>query len=237
MFPTVEVRWFGAEAVPAAVADWFERCEGEPEEQPRRVDYYLHLSAEPGQAGSPTADRLGYPPYVPGPGLGVKLRQGRLEIKGRQHAYGVVRFHQRVAGQVEAWRKWSFALAEGWSDPVDLAAPAWVAVEKVRALRRYRVTGDGEVVTMAAGEIADQACHLELTRTGVAGTIWWSLGLEAFGAESRLQESLRRVAEHLFAAGDPPRLDAADSYGYPGWLEVIAQRGDGTGSVRLGDQR
>jgi hypothetical protein len=90
---------------------------------------------------------------------------------------------------------------------------------------------------MATGETAEQACHLELTRIGVAGTNWWSLGLEAFGAESGLQESLRRVAEHLFAAGDPPRLDAADSYGYAEWLGMNAQRGDKTGSVRLGDQR
>jgi hypothetical protein len=38
---------------------------------------------------------------------------------------------------VEAWRKWGFVLAEGWSDPADLDAPAWVAVEKAR----YAATG------------------------------------------------------------------------------------------------
>ncbi|MGD8968471.1 MAG: hypothetical protein PVI07_13255, partial [Anaerolineae bacterium] len=59
---------------------------------PAREDHYLRLSDT----------------YA----LGIKLRQGRIEAKQRVRRPGVVRFHERVTGIVEHWRKWSFQLAE-----------------------------------------------------------------------------------------------------------------------------
>ena len=203
MFPTMEVRWFGEGTVPAEVWEWFHQGEQEPEGQPTRIDYYLRL---------PNTDSLG-----------IKLREGRVEIKQRHRQHGVVHFHKRVAGVVEHWRKWSFQLARLPS--IVTPAPSWIGVSKERKLRRYRLTADQVVVAVSAHEHPDQGCGLELTNIRVAGKDWWSLGFEAFGDEAILQETLLRVAKQVLAVSEPPTLDAADSCGYPKWLEMIAPGG------------
>ena len=68
MFATAEVRWFYEGAVSPEVLEWFEQGELTPEEQPYRVDYYLRLS-----------DR---------DSLGIKLREGRIEVKQRHRQHG-----------------------------------------------------------------------------------------------------------------------------------------------------
>jgi hypothetical protein len=65
MFPTTEVRWFTQGVIPSEVLRWFHEERKAFEEQPLRVDYYLRI--------------------VEGESLGVKLREGRLEINnGRE---------------------------------------------------------------------------------------------------------------------------------------------------------
>lgn len=203
MFSTVEVRWFYEGAVPREVLEWFQGGERKPEEQACRVDYYLCLADSDA--------------------LGIKLREGRIEIKQRHRQYGVLRFHERVTGLVEGWHKWSFKLAEadgGLADR-DLPASSWVGVRKARELRRYRLTGDKEVMAVSVEDYPERGCNIELTKVSAGGEDWWSLGFEAFGDESILQESFLVVAKHVLAEGGPPVFGARDSYGYPKWLELI----------------
>jgi hypothetical protein len=203
MYPTVEVRWFYEGMVSPAVMAWFQQVEGKLEEQPCRVDYYLRLT----DRGS----------------LGIKLREGKVEIKQRYHQHGVVGFHERVSGLVEHWRKWSFELVEASGDLTSIAVPAssWIAVKKERKLRKYGLTGDKRIVAVSTGECHDQGCDLELTKVSLEGREWWSLGLEAFGHESALQENLLLVARQVFVADESPAFDAKNSYGYPQWLQGV----------------
>ena len=203
MWPTVEVRWFYPGQIPAPLLAWFHQVRGEPEAQPCRVDHYLRLKTTEA--------------------LGIKLREGRIEIKQRQRRLGLVRFHERVAGQVEAWRKWSFPLTRAGASLVGLLTPAssWTAVEKERTLLRFQVAAGGRVVPLPPASHEAHGCGLELTRIRARGAAWWSLGFEAFGQEANLQESLVTVARHLLASGAVPHLDSAASYGYPRWLEGI----------------
>ena len=92
MFPSVEARWFYDGTIPPRVLRWFREYQGSLEGPAHRVDYYLRL-----------AD---------GDSLGIKVREGRLEIKQRHRTYGMVEFHERATGLVEHWRKWSFQLAQ-----------------------------------------------------------------------------------------------------------------------------
>jgi hypothetical protein len=206
MLPTMEVRWFSTGVIPSSVQEWFQRGEGDPEEQPRRVDYYLR-----------PAD---------GDSLGIKLREGRLEVKRLRGQLGIVRFHERVAGLVEQWCKWSFGLP---SDGSALASPAvpspsWIGVTKERRLYRYRLAGDRQVVAVSATDYVGPGCDLELTSVGVEGQAWWSLGFEARGDESSIQGILFLVAQQVLAANEPPNLTARDSYSYPRWLKLVEQR-------------
>jgi hypothetical protein len=161
------------------------------------------------------------------PTLGIKLREGRIEIKQRVRNYGMVRLHDRVTGMLEHWRKWSFQLAEARGALLSIAVPAasWIPVRKDRMLRTYRLTVDRSVVPVLALESLRQGCEMELTRVHVAEQSWWTLAFEAFGDESILQEQLVLVAQHVLAADEPPSMNAPESRGYADWLGRIAQKG------------
>jgi hypothetical protein len=206
MFPSMEVRWFYKGVVPEEVVAWFQQDRPEVDEQPGRLDYYLCLGDMDG--------------------LGIKLREGRIEIKQRQHQRGVVRFRQRVAGLVEGWRKWSLAMADPESDLSDIVVPvsSWIPVRKERSLRQYGVARDGRSTAVSAGSLFGQGCNVELTSIEAGGERWWSLGFEAFGDESYLWEMLLTVVEHVFALKVPFFFDASHSYAYPRWLGMLAQR-------------
>jgi hypothetical protein len=203
----MEVRWFCEGTVSSEVWEWFQQGEQEPEEQATRIDYYLRL---------PNTDFLG-----------IKLREGKIEIKQRHCQHGVIHFHKRIAGMVEHWRKWSFELAKVNDELPSIVTPAslWIGVSKRRKLRKYRLTANKVVVAASAQEHPDQGCGMELTNISVEGKDWWSLGFEAFGDEAILQETLLLVAKQVLAVSEPPILNATDSCSYPKWLEIVAQEG------------
>jgi hypothetical protein len=206
MFPTLEVRWFYRGAVPPEVDAWFQRGPGKVERHPSREDHYLRITDTDA--------------------LGIKLREGRVEVKQRAHEHGTLRFHERVSGAVEHWRKWSFQLAAARSALSSIAVPPtpWIAVRKRRLLRTYRLTTDKCVVPVSTPQNIGQACELELTSVRVVGQDWWTLAFEAFGDESALKEQLVLVARHVFAVDEAPSFHAPESCGYADWLRRITQK-------------
>jgi hypothetical protein len=206
VFPSLEVRWFHEGSVPSQVASWFLQLQGDIVDQPCRVDCYLRL-----------LDR---------DSLGIKLREGRIEIKQRRRQLGALRFHARVIGLLEHWHKWSFELTQEANSNVAKALVAdssWIGVRKARRFRRYRLSGGGHVVSVSAGDDASHDCALEVTNLLVGGQKWWTLGFEALGQGSAVRENLVLVARHVFNVEEPPALAARTSYGYPGWLGFLAQ--------------
>lgn len=204
MFQTIEIRWFCEGTIPPQVLEWFRRGEQNSEEQPHRTDYYFH----------PTE----------GDSLGIKLREGRIEIKQRHRQNGAVHLYEGVAGTVEHWRKWSFELVRTHHSLSNIVVPdvSWIGVKKKRRLRRYRLADDGKIVAVATSERPGQECALELTQINVEGREWWTVGFETFGSKAAVQEKLLLVAQQVFAVA-PPTLAAKDSYGYPKWLGIVAR--------------
>ena len=201
MFPTVEVRWFQQGQVDPDVQAWFHRVADHAQEQAPRTDYYLQEAS----AG----------------GIGIKLREGLVEIKERRHFYGRVDFHPHVRGIVDGWRKWSFPYREemDFADS-DAFAQSWVGVEKARWLALYKVEGDRVEATPRTTE-PSCGCGLELTRVEARESIWWSVGLEAFGPEDQNYNRLITTADHIFSTAEPPRFCVARSYAYTKWLGVL----------------
>ena len=209
MFPTVEVRWFHKGPVPPRVTAWFEQTGKEPGELAKRTDYYLRLAG--------------------GDALSIKLREGKIEVKQRQQQLGISRFHQRVTGNGERWRKWSFALA-GNIDTLDkmlMPSGSRIGVYKARRLRRYLLSGNLPSEIEASDDWPLTGCHFELTELGIRGETWWSVCLEAFGLESTLQKNLALVAGLVMVNAQPPFLNVDDSYGYPYWLAQTLARTKG----------
>ncbi len=202
MFPTTEVRWFLPGVVPARVWQWFDGPTQRPTAQPSRTDYYLRI-----------AD---------GDGLGIKLREGRIEVKQRQSQQGSVRFGERAVGRVEQWRKWSFPLTETEHITAVLGdgLSSWVGVYKERKVRTFQVTDD-EVVDVSGTMFLAQGCAWEVAqvRLGKTAESWWSVGFEAFGPEAERMGLLRIVIMYCLDVEDAPLLALENSCSYPKWLQ------------------
>ena len=205
MYPTLEVRWFNRGSIPKVVREWFARGELAPNHEPPRVDQYLRL---------PRSNALG-----------IKLREGRLEIKQRLHQYGNIRFHRRATGAIEHWRKWSMPLALTGNSLSEVLVPqsSWIAVRKERMLRCYCCDTEGQVIS-TQGRCVDRGCHMELTAVQAGDRVWWTLAFEAYGAEPSLRGSLTSTMGYILERdGAPITLASRASYGYARWLALMEQ--------------
>ncbi len=209
MLHTAEVRWFFTGELPVAARDWFCQDARPPEAQPARVDHYL-----------PLADAA----------LGVKVREGRVEIKQRQSAPRRERYHAEAVGYAARWAKWSFGMTADANSLVSLATAraTWIAVRKRRWSRQYRIADYGTLSAVPADKVVAWGCDVELTAVEIAGIACWTLGFEAAGPDATLDKTLRRVAGHVFAQTPPPfplMLEAAHSY--PAWLQWLMTQHQG----------
>jgi len=195
-FTTVEMRWFLPGPLPLAVLDWFGSLGPGLAAPPPRTDRYLLL---PGRDD-----------------LGIKLREGQLEIKGRTAELGRHRVGARAVGEAEAWCKWSLAPEEVPealrildADP-DLGLP----IHKDRSLRRL-VAGESGVRSAPLDLL--EGCQVEVTALETPFGVWWTLGLEALVGPEPDLTPLLAIGAHLFR-DFPDALGEGDARSYPGWL-------------------
>ena len=197
MGATAEVRWFFRGQAPASLASWFADVGAEPQE---RADHYLLL---------PETDALG-----------IKLRGGGgpLEIKLREREHGEQQVSGAVAGNVEQWRKWSVDLGVGEPPPDQL-----VVVHKSR--RMVTFTPPEWKPSLEPPEPGgSDGCNAEVTDLRAGGEEWSTLGMEAFGSEDTILESLHSTCRAFFGTLDLPGGLGADlSCGYPGWLRQLTR--------------
>jgi hypothetical protein len=200
MFNTVETRWFGRGDTPDNLLAWFARRAGDAEQQPLRRDYYLQRIRDMG--------------------LNVKLREGGLEVKQRQRSHGLIQLGQSVEGVVERWTKWRFPVPES-SDSIQSiqeASRSWLAVEKRRQLRHYRVDETGSVLPVSPLNVMSATCHFELAVVWAGESRWWTLAFEIDDQGSDALERLLAVAARQFDKRPPIHLSESNSFGYPHWL-------------------
>jgi hypothetical protein len=203
MLVTVETRWFLEGPLPPEVLRWFQR-DGASVKPAHRIDRYL---------------------LAPGcTAIGMKLREGRFEVKRRDKDLGVLRLAPGVTGRLALWRKWGFQVSGAQSDSPD---ENWVGVEKERWLRKF-VTQGSALKEIDANDFGAGGCSIELTRLAINGEPWWSIGLESVGEPPQAREELQSVAAHFFESGGdsaPPALSlqVEDSLDYPEWLASFSR--------------
>src|SRR5262249_20398578 len=110
--------------------------------------------------------------------LGIKWREGDLQIKGPTAMPGTPRVGRMHNGRVGRWVKWSYAkmpdefralVAEGTRLPI-------VSVRKTRALRKLRLdTMLGTAQEVDAKTFVDRGLGCELTNLEVSGKTFCSL--------------------------------------------------------------
>lgn len=222
LFHSAEIRWFLPEQGRwDAMLQWFLRngelallAETEPyvrqadaapfvkQELPRTDEYLLLPNCET---------------------VGVKQRQGRLEVKAL--AAGPRPFAQDgVAGRVDEWVKWSLKPAASIASALEAElhqSGVWCAVEKRRSTQKYAAVAGG-VAPVSPDAWPDAGCNIELTLAGVGHEkeSWLTFGFEAFGSADQVGGLLAEAVAHFFAAhGLPPlALSEDSSLSYPAWL-------------------
>ena len=186
MITTIELRWFYRNTIPAEIENWFQQdCPGEEMGTPeKREDIYLHSECE---------------------FLGIKLRQGKLEIKWRKAELGTLRFADRLEGRAEKWSKWicEDPTEESFAPTVVMQKRLWLSIEKVRSQRYY------------------EGCSVELTQLKVKGNAWWSLAFEALDERISTIDDFQAVASKVLKTYPNSQLQVEDSFAYPRWLYLV----------------
>ncbi len=193
---TTEIRWFFTGPAPG----WLARLEalaGRPIPARKRTDYYLPL---PGREA-----------------MGIKLREGRLEVKYRLGQPEAAGLGPDTAGFYEHWVKRGFSLADagarvpggGRVEDRPAGMPDWIPVEKERFGLLIRLE-QGQWVSHLIGTPVSGGTQIEYTRLRIGEQRFFSLGLE-WPEDAGLQLP-DPVLELLLGGGV---LQAADSMGYP----------------------
>lgn len=202
MWPSLELRWF-CPAKPCAPRALFETL---PTPETR-------------------IDRYAFPCH---PGCGIKLRQGKLELKLRVADRGACG-DGAVQGRLEQWEKWSLPWDHQDPPATDLLQTnGWLALEKKRYQQVYSVAGGRLMAPDAPG--ANSHFQVEWTELTLPDERWWTLGFEAWGVAEEVEADLRQVVKATltrvrFECVPEPRFCC----GYPHWLNLqqrLARRRD-----------
>ncbi|HEX5078947.1 MAG TPA: hypothetical protein VFV80_07310 [Geminicoccaceae bacterium] len=193
---TCEMRWFHQGALPAEVTRWFDRG-GPPSTPLWREDRYLVL---PGVVD-----------------MGIKERDGRLEIKGRLARLGAHAIAPGIDGAAERWCKWSYGGANGERFRGCLQGHHVTVVGKERLQRHFLLQPGGEAQGTAQRDLRRRGFSLELTRVRLANDDHWSLGIEAAPDDDALLADLLRAIPDLLD-GFPTPLPRSRSTSYAEWL-------------------
>jgi len=206
---TAEARWFIPEALPDAVLDWFRAGHALESEGVQVHEYLLFPDCN---------------------SVGVKLRDGRLEIKALRGASRSLSQGLGISGRTEEWVKWSFA-SEGLQalDQALHQSGRWLKVRKERFSRRFSSERDRLMeVTVGQGPLPVVGCNVEVTRIDVDANprFWFSLGFEAFGPATVtagiLDDTLLLFfSEHGCVPGTT--LSEYASASYPTWLANLVK--------------
>ena len=198
MLRTVEVRWFFTGDIPISVQDWFTAAAPSAAGEAPRDDYYLNIEDQNG--------------------LGIKIREGRLEVKERQFSLGICRFHKAIIGRMDSWAKWGINLKISISKPANQVADIWVPVTKERQMNSYILTEGNWRSRGGKLGIKEEGCEIELSKINISSRIWWTFAFEAPGIPDQGRKLLLSASEQFFAKHDPPPFFLEDSYSYPRWI-------------------
>jgi len=198
---SAEIRWFIKGKIPSSVFDWFIGLNSNYVNQPERIDHYLLLKSNDS--------------------LGIKLRDGKVEIKQKTHQIGNIKPGKNVTGSADKWSKWSFELKEANNlFSIDLPYNEWLAITKNRILVNYGISEEN-IVTQKEPVIYKNGCITEITSIEINNQNWWSLGLEAYGEENRLLDNLILISHLVLNDNSNLRLTLEDSLSYPGWIKQL----------------
>jgi hypothetical protein len=218
-FASHEVRWF------------FEGHANQHESLKRWFETVAPIPKDPGVGPPVWKGRLDEEPdvYLLMPGsddMGIKWREGELQIKGCVSSLGTQVFCGRHQGKIERWMKWSYANTPAAYKRLFAAGKetglVTASVQKTRALRKVRLnTMTGNAQEVDAQTFVNRGLGFELTDLKVAGKAYCSLAFEAFPNDSAMDAAFTQAVESFLDSLKELDLAAAYSQSYPAWLGGI----------------
>jgi hypothetical protein len=217
MLHSAEIRWFVPGPLPDEVLNWFSRGEDlaglretKAGAQVREDQYLLFPHCET---------------------VGLKLREGKLEVKALTQPPKPINVNDRICGLSDQWVKWSFG-SEGLKqlEKELYQSSRWIKVKKDRYLRKYSADSDSPIeVPRNVDPLPVKGCNIELTEITVLEekiSEWYSVGFESFGTVGCIETILVDVLKIFFkkygnVPGDPLNLERSSNY--PSWLCSISQ--------------
>jgi hypothetical protein len=212
MISSHEVRWF---------------FKGSIDQHPALRHWVEHGATNPRWVG-----RLGGKPdvYLIVPGstdMGIKWREGQLQIKGLESSLGTQIFTMRLEGRVERWAKWSFD-----GKPIEGAFTPWfsnskashriIEVFKTRCLRKVRMNPfTPALIEVAPDALIDRGGSLEVTDLRVDGNAYSSVAFEAFPNDSAMHGDFTAFVNSFLEKLQGVDLNASNSMSYPAWLQSL----------------
>lgn len=213
METTLEIRWFVPGIPPAVVQRWYRfECPGNllEDEPETRQDVYVYPTSRETDKLSAIAPQVARDLTA----INLKLREGNLELKLRQHRWVNKQFghvkHSAIAtwtGNIEQWHK----LTEEELRISDLSVPNLVSKTNWISVYKQRV------------QKVDRDVKSELTWLEINGCCWWSVAFEMTkNCNDRQQDrcfetAIARSCQTYYG----PKLSADNSYGYARWLQEL----------------
>lgn len=217
-FSSREVRWFfnGSLQENDGLLRWFRSAEPFP-----RLGDFPPPALEERLDDAPDVYLL-----LPGHAdMGIKWREGLLQIKGRVASVGPTAYCARHEGIVERWIKWSFAeLPEQYRAIFEPGQRRrTVSVSKTRAVRLVDLQrGIADAAEVDIKTWLDCGIAAEITDLEVGGERYCTLGFEAFPDSAITREVFDDAVAAFLDVLDEPALRAGQSMPYPAWLQSLS---------------
>jgi hypothetical protein len=160
--------------------------------------------------------------------MGIKWREGQLQIKGLECSLGTQKYAGRFAGKVERWIKWGYegksvedAFTPWFSQAT--ALPQIVEVHKTRCLRRVRLNPfTPTAIEVDSRTLIDRGGALEVTDLRVGAEAYTSVAFEAFPNDSGMHGDFTVFVNAFLERLKGVDLTEANSMSYPSWLQMLA---------------
>jgi hypothetical protein len=194
---SIELRWFYRGSLPDEIANWFDTL-GEPlvAAEPRS-DFYLQSSS---------------------PDLGVKIRQGNLEVKHLQQQFGKIEVASFGESSVEQWSKWICTNRTARSPAA--GKQGWIQVDKLRQQRLYQVEFIDPIQLTPIGMPSKNAAAIELTTLQLRGQTWWTIACEYLGNNISIDRQFVPLVHCLLRKYPLSISTPSIACGYPQWLMI-----------------
>jgi hypothetical protein len=195
---TIELRWFYRGDLPAEIAEWFNTLGANSTDADTRTDFYLQSSS---------------------PDVGIKIRQGNLEVKHLQQQFDKIDIDRFGESYVEQWSKW--ICDDRAAHPPATGKQGWIQVDKVRQQQFYRVEFSDPIKLIPISTPRENAAAIELTTLQLHGRAWWTIACEYLGDDMSIDRQFLPIVQALLVSYPGAIATPSSSGGYPQWLMAI----------------